>query len=196
MSEIWIFRERRSGSTALSDYLSLKFNRKNIYISDFEKLKILYWQDKIVTTHNFGLLENLHKYANPVILRCSRKNKLEQFISDFISDSEQNYNLYKDGSTNLDWLINAKPRKITRQHFEIWENRMLNMNYMWQQHSNQFKNYTIYYEDMFKPIDILGFNNCKILEESTTLKLPEYKTKIILNYEEVCDWFNNSSFMK
>ena len=74
MSEIWIFRERRSGSTALSDYLSLKLNRKNIYISNFEKLKI--WQkamDVAVEVYKVSLLLPIDEKFNLIhqIKKCA-----------------------------------------------------------------------------------------------------------------------------
>jgi len=197
MSSIWIFRERRSGSTAFIDYLSLRLNRKNIFVSNEERLKNVNLKNKIITTHNFELLENMERYDDPVIIKVTRRNAFEQFLSDFVAytinnnkvDKDLVYNYYKN-QTNDEKIFDIKPRLVPKQFFDTWKNRYIHNNHLWTVHSSKFKNDTIYYEDMFNNIDIsiLNLTDCNILKDSTTIKLPEYKKRLILNYEEVKVW--------
>ena len=212
---IWLFRETRSGGTWLASYLSSKLNRTPIFLEEglptnlslFEKIKRIGERtqidsdyNSILHTHIYELIKMLDRYDNPIVLRCSRKNKFDQFLS-WCSVKHSDYSFY-NLQKNLDTTQNnlyqnfiSKQIQVTRQDYIQWQSYELNRIDKFWKLANSFENYTIYYEDMVKGtagIPCLNLYNIKMNDEGLILKLPDsYKKDKIINYNEVREWFNN-----
>ena len=86
---IWVFREHRSGSTWFIKKIAYLLKRPDNFLEMPEKLFLARKQTnqdskEILNTHNFVALKSLKNYTNPIVIRVSRKNKTEQFISEYI----------------------------------------------------------------------------------------------------------------
>lgn len=215
---IWLFRETRSGSTWLTSYLCEKLNKKSIFIEEdlpnllplAEKIKraenreqINADYDSIIHTHIYELTRILHKYDNPIVLRCSRKNKFEQFLS-WCAIKYSNYKFYNlqknqgmDQTNLYDEFINKKI-VVTKQDYNIWKNYELDrINKCWRL-ADPYDSHIIFYEDLLEGtanIPTLNLYNIKINDDGLILKLPEsYKERMIINYNEVKKWFKNDQY--
>ena len=82
---VWIFREHRSGSTAFAESVAKHLNRTHLFVSLHQRDEVLAIsnpQDYVFSTHVFNFLEIMKSYSDEIVLiRCTRKNKVEQWIS-------------------------------------------------------------------------------------------------------------------
>lgn len=203
---IWIFRERRSGGTWFTLKLCHTLDRENFFIDDkiptncsyFEKEKIFlarHQQDgdekKILNTHFFYGLPSIANYTNPILLRISRKDKTEQFLSEVIASRYNRlkslYNLHD--LNNLHKFKSIEPHKLDETLvFDFIEQSKTNEK-LWYNYSKNFNNETIYYEDLITKFSskILPIENWSMAnnENNLTYKLPYEKEKIFLNYKRI-----------
>jgi hypothetical protein len=212
---IWLFRETRSGSTWLVDYMCLKLNKKSVFLekdlpenlqlsdkvkklNDRVQLETDY--NSILHTHVYELSTILGKYDNPIVIRCSRKNKFEQFLSwcSIKYSNYQFYNLQKNQNIFDKKLYNkfiSKKILVTKHDYSEWLSYEIDrINKFWDL-SKPFENHVVYYEDMLDgtaSIPQLNLYNIKMDDNLSIIRLPEtYKKDMIINYNEVKEWFTN-----
>ena len=194
--QVWMFREPRSGSTGLTQALADKLNKTFLFIEN--KNQIVYDSSVLLNTHNFNLLDQIKEEHNPILLRCTRKDKFEQFLSLNMLHLTRFTNIYthQDGETER---INKFNKFVKENNKEITKTEMLkflvlkkNENLLWNQIASKFENHVFYYEDSAFPVDIpvLGMYNINIELEKYTEKIPEYKKDFYTNYDMVKQWMN------
>jgi hypothetical protein len=218
MSAIWIFREPRSGSTWFSNYVVTTMNRTHCFIDrssvGFAQytdnlefaiepfLNTVYKYDPnntVFTTHFFSALATMDRFDDPIVIRCARKNKTEQFMSHCLAQSTryQFTNITTDEHQEknkqlFDW-ITQNPMLIPKKDLVEYMRISARNDDLWNRHASKFRNFTVYYEDLCETgVDIppLNLYNCKI-EEGLTQKLPEYKSRVFLNYDMIQRWAND-----
>jgi hypothetical protein len=200
--DIWIFREPRSGSTGVAQFLSKKLNRAFCFVDFMQSSTVddkIYWNNQpstecLLNTHEFSYLNDLTKYSDPVILRCTRKNRFEQFLSEvaIFKMNSSFRNIEKDGSTDIEPFLQFTKTKIT-----ISPNQVNNFiikkqkeNLLWGKTASLYESHTLYYEDLTGIVDIPPLNLYNIKIESQTERLPDYKKNVFTNYEQVKHWFS------
>ena len=190
--QVWMFREPRSGSTGLTQALAAKLNKTFLFIE--HKSQIVDDSSVLLNTHNFKLLHELKKENNPILLRCTRKNKFEQFLSLKMLWLTNFTNIYQNGETEK---INKFNKFIKENNKEITKGEVLkflvskkNENLLWNQLACNFETHVFYYEDLANVIDIpvLGMYNIDMDLEKYTKKIPEYKKDFYTNYDMVKQW--------
>ena len=196
--QIWIFREPRSGSTGLTKSLARLLSKEFLFVESKEELVY----DTIVmnNTHNFDLLYQVKAEHNPILLRCTRKNRLEQFLSArtlaLTRTHMDLFNIQDDTKAEDLDKFNKFIKENTETVSEIdvfkFAERKKNEGLVWKQVSSKFDNHTFYYEDLTDPIDIpiLGLYNIDINLNNHTRKLPDYKKDFYTNYDEVKRWMD------
>ena len=191
---LWLFREPRTGSTWLDIKLSKILNRERNFLGKplkGEGLKFFLdrsQQDtdhnKILSTHYFEALKSLKNYNNPTIIRTLRKNKLEQFLSQYLGlYTEIRYNKSLEENMSIGPIIVPKWKAI--EFIELRKKNEL----LWDNYSNHYNNETVYYEDLLKgysfkhlPIPTIGMN---LDTEDLPKKIPYNKKEIVLNYDQL-----------
>ena len=204
MSVIWIFREMRSGSTAFAETLAERLNRPYCSVVDTsDELHPLIDDETIIfSTHSFNILAQMVSYNNPILIRCTRRNLIEQCLSHLIStkinnqlpDNMRFWNDRRDENRieNRNKFYNFDPFLVTKK--EVFD--YLNINQSWKKnwnlYSQGYRNYTVYYEDLCeKGINIpeLELYNFSITEGATTKQLQSsYKERVLLNHMMIRNW--------
>lgn len=216
---IWLFREPRSGSTWLTKELSFRLKRKpeflvskdERFIQGPERSAFVFeYFDKIVPkdddnkklfhTHAFDGLKIINRYVNPILLRCIRRNKTDQFCSRFVVKNFTNiYNINTDQEYKQLPKIESitipisKINSITKpvSNIEHYIRGHIQKEQQWNQYSSPYENETIYYEDLLEDNTLklfdIGMNtiNEKNASIGHTIKLPYDYKKIIVNYDEI-----------
>jgi len=149
----------------------------------------------LLNTHMFEKLKELDRYNNPFVFRCTRKNKCEQFLSEVavyhIGNSFRN--IEKDVPTQdieSFYDFTKKRIKINLTSVVKFMHRKEHEDYLWNEYSIPYENYTLYYEDMSFPFDIPALNLYNVTIEHRTEKLPDYKRDVFTNYDQVVEWFS------
>lgn len=218
MSTIWIIREPRSGSTCFTEHVATRLGFNHCFLDSMvtgalaqrypelgfnptaaiSKINKFSQNNTVFSTHFFNMLQIIDRFEDPIVIRCTRRNTLEQFLS---------YCLIK--STNYKFTsINPTERKTNQEQFDkLLDSHLLIpkkdvTEYMlaksrdeaiWNEFAPKFKNFTVYYEDLCEngvDIPLLNMYNCKIDENGYTQKLPDYKTKVFLNYDMIQKWIS------
>ena len=207
MSNIWIFREPRSGSTAFVNQITTCLNKKHFFVNHKNFSTIDINSDTIYSTHDFDLLESFGKFQEkPILIRCTRKDKIEHCLSNLlikyihsqIYDKDRIWNTTRDNSniTNMNIFSEAKPTIFTKNKVLEYLRFKQSMENYWNSYSCDYENTTVFYEDLCTTgvdIPVLGIKSLHILnDDSITVKLPEYKTKLCLNYALVKRWINEN----
>jgi len=203
MRDIWMFREPRSGSTSVTKYLANILNRDFCFVDNLVAETVNgepVWNELpnhklLLNTHLFEKLEELDRYNNPFVFRCTRKNKCEQFLSEVaVHHIGNNFrNVEKDGPTqDIESFYNfTKQRiKIDLKNVIKFMRRKENEDYLWNEYASLYENYTLYYEDMSVPFDVPALNLYNVTIEHRTEKLPDYKREVFTNYDQVVEWFS------
>ena len=217
MSAIWIFREPRSGSTWFSNHVTTSLRRTHCFL-DRNRLgfsmehELSFSQENfrntinqhdidntVFTTHFFSALTLMNEFDNPILIRCARKDKAEQFMSHMLVKyspthftnitNDENLNKTKESFQELSKIETVVPKKEVDDYMRM----VSSWNTLWDQYASTHQNYTIYYEDLCNfGIDIpeIGLYNCKIDSSGLTSQLPDYKTKVFLNYDMIQKWIN------
>jgi hypothetical protein len=217
---IWVFREPRSGSTLITNHLANCFQRFFYFIEGDEQhlfgLKDLEIDAKqrllsttlsgtfkpneqdckfLYNTHFFELTKSMKNYENPLLIRCKRKNTVEQFLSSLACSKNHLAfrNLYStDGekSWNRKLFEKVLDQQITIQKEDYigFLNHKLSGDRLWDEHATPYENYTVYYEDLATGIEIpeLKLSGKPFID--STIKIPDYKEKIFTNIEDVYVW--------
>ena len=198
---IWFFRERRSGGTPLTFILPGLLNRQPLFIDDNSDFEPYHDPSIFYNTHDFELLHKV-QHLNPILFRCTRKNKTEQMLSeraafrmDVDSNDEQFFNFSHNVEEELTNFIKFTHNKIRigEQSVRNFAERKKRLDQLWDSVSSKFENHTFYYEDVSDTIDIpiLNLYNVEINRDKFTKKLPNYKRKVYTNYDQVEQWMNN-----
>lgn len=204
--DIWIYRDPRSGSTGFSKYMSSVLNRR-FYCADYHTHTIddngsVLWRgtpsvELMLNTHYTSTLENLPLYKNPFIFRCLRKNLCEQFLSlqlmGHVGSGFHNFEKFTDSPNTAGFYNFIETTKLTVSMLEVYHflkfKKQEHTN--WKKYTSGYETYTIFYEDINTPFDIPSLNLYNVNVDSHTEKLPDYKRKVFLNYDEVNQWINS-----
>lgn len=213
---IWLFRQPRTGGTWITTVMAKKLNKKIVYPFPLSNEDFLITEEQvnpnnILATHNFRHgLPKLKNFKNQIIIRTSRKNKIDMLISESLSDTMSEIskkkirpNIWnKDMMDNyLNTLPSIKPYTIERAVLDKFINGQIFHNRLWNEYSSEYESEVIYYEDVVSswtssilPIT-LSMTNDTNEEYDTPFKLPYEKKELILNYDELDkilkDKFNN-----
>ena len=158
--------------------------------------------DCLFSTHNFSYLADMNCYEDPLLIRCTRRNRVDQYLSELmilwmgetvhkhLSGSERVYNIHPDTPhTFTDEFGLVEPTVITKNQLLNVHRMYMNSQRLWEEHSGAYRNITLYYEDLCEGVDIpeLGLTNC-ILSDTRVVKLPDYKQRVFLNYDMIIKW--------
>lgn len=196
--QIWIFREPRSGSTGLTKALAQLLSKKFLFVTSKEQ--IMYDPKILNNTHVFNLLHHVKTEHNPILLRCVRKNRTEQFLSaKTLSLTRTHIKMWnienhtkQEDLDKFNKFIKENTETITEMEVFKFAESKKNESLLWDQVSSKFDNHTFYYEDLTNPIDIpiLGLYNIDINLNNHTRKLPDYKKDFYTNYDDVSRWMD------
>jgi len=199
---IWVFREERSGSTAFLNLLVKRLRLPVYHVSSDEALPVI--QDKaIFTTHDFPLLKDLSIHDEPVLIRCTRKNKAEQYLSDLmrwwmgetvdkaLNMYDREYTLREEGYAELiERFEKVEPTVITKSRLAWIHKKYADKRHFWNTYANNYPNCTVYYEDLCEGIDLpmFGLTDFKLTNDLVVKKLPDYKRRVFLNHDMLVKW--------
>ena len=171
------------------------------YLEESGKLLTFKSEDylnSVMSTHQFSLLEQMKHYSNPILIRTTRNNITEQFISHWIaSRTHWSYsNLHGDSGKDKESfakafnLIVGTGNIIRKQNVERFVKSSKKMKLYWDTYASSYDNCTITYEDMVKGFDIplLGLSGLQMQKTANIAPLLYDKRKIVLNYDQVDSW--------
>ena len=220
MSVIWIFREPRTGGTWFSDHVAKNLGFTQCFIdgtragppppnselgfdseSFFKEVHKFPLESTVFNTHFFTALLLMDRFENPILIRCARRNKTEQFMSHWLTkmtdyrftniipgdDSHQR-------SVELFEKVTQQPTVVPKKDVETYMRVRLRNEMLWDQYATKYQNFTVYYEDLCEngvDIPFINLYNCKITSEGLTEKLPEYKSKVFLNRDMIQKWIED-----
>lgn len=204
MRTIWIYREMRSGSTALSQEIATRLQRKHILVNSDNKLNFLLRlpnpQDFVFSTHDFSILERMQEYSTkPMLIRSTRRNKTEQILSYIflkwknksLPPDKQFQNITDPDQDTTKIFSGMSPRNIS--HTEVL-NALYHYNnnrILWNNYAPNFFNRVVHYEDLCSPgvsMPEINIDSIRVDDSSVTKKIPPYKEKLFLNISEIEGW--------
>jgi hypothetical protein len=205
---VWIFREQRSGSTALTGLIANRLNRIDKFVrypEDIDLVKsIPNPEDYVFSTHFYNFIEMMDSYDKPVMLiRCARKDKIERCISYLIAkykskqivNNTSPWNIIRNEgmSKHENFMNNIKPTVFSKKEIYNYLQYCTEMNQYWQNHAEPYQHCTVFYEDLCTDtgvdLPMLGLTSLSLnSEDSTTIKMPSYKEQICINYDMVSRW--------
>jgi hypothetical protein len=124
------------------------------------------------------------------VLRVTRKNKVEQFLSRVIATKYNHnrvWNVITEQERNNLPIIQKTVVSINevREYIRLTKRNES----LWNEYSSIYRNETIYYEDLLENFNskILPVSNLsmKIEEEGLPLKMPYNKKDIFINYDQI-----------
>lgn len=197
---IWLLREPRSGSTWFSRKLGVFLNRPDKWFDnrDQQEMENFFVSRKqqdtdcniVFDTHYFCALKGLKNYTDPIVLRVTRKNKVEQFLSKVIAtkyNHNQVFNILSEEERNN--LPKIEKTVVPMSEVREFIRKSKQNDSLWKEYSPQYRSETIYYEDLLNGFSskIFPITNwsMQIEEEGMPLKLPYNKKDIFVNYEQV-----------
>lgn len=190
--KIWVFREARSGSLAFTNWLSRAIDKPMHSVESVDD--IVNDNSLLFHTHKFQILRELNEEENPIIFRCSRRDKAEQLLSQLA--------YYHTGLLNIH-------DNTTKEELEHFNNVTLNqeetvtvyqvLNFLqdlqeiddlWNEYAHKFINQVVYYEDGADKIDLPGLGlydfHYGYGDDQWIRKLPDnYKQSFYTNYDHV-----------
>ena len=208
---VWIFREHRSGSTWLAKTIADILGREHIFFDtgEFTRLtgegQIQYFIDRqvepednnrVFSTHTFKALESLGKYNNPLVIRCTRRDVTEQFLSYWTCQATG----FAFKHNHVDPMLNVGKKvfeKFQQERFmlnkqDLYRYIMLKQRYVynWNEYAKNHQTYTVYYEDLFDGVKIEGIDALLKfdIQNDYMSKLPDYKQDVFVNYEQINEW--------
>ena len=197
--QVWIFREPRTGSSAFTESIRKLLGRGSIFVESPDQ--IIYDSSVVVSMHIFDFLKFLKREDKPIVLRCSRKNRLQQFLSlramlatNFsnirINNPESGLCYNTDEVLNFESFIKKNKITISYEDFSKFRSDSIRTNLSWNYIASNFDHQVFYYENLNKIIDIpiLNMYNINIEAEKYTKKLPDYKEELFTNISEVKKW--------
>lgn len=199
---VWVFREMRSGGTgfasALSGFLAKKFHFVEETLDD-----AIFSSSVLNNTHNFSLIPEVVKKVNPLLIRCTRRNKVEQFLSKEaillsaeIMPEKALINIQphttEEQLDGFNELVEKHQKVIPEAEVIGFASKCLKRDRIWAEHASLAENETVYYEDLLHPIDIalVDLYKVRLLNGpiTATKKMPNYKHKLFPNYDQVTEW--------
>lgn len=208
---IWLFKEQRSGSSVFAEKICHLLQLNYVFVeNDYQNLsrpnrvsKILARtesesdKNSLLHTHLFEGIVNLYKYTNPIVFRCSRRNKFDQFLSWLAVKSSgwKFFHLSQGDVFNQNKIFDSLlERKIQVQRSDFNEfMHIQSINDRFWNFATKYPNQIVYYEDMVAgniDIPLLNLYNIKF-DSNVFIKNPEsYKKNMFINYEEVKVWFD------
>lgn len=200
---VWIFREARTGGTVCSAAIARYLGMHHVFIENINESYPYTWG--INTTHQFDLLPEVISRFDPIMIRISRKDKVEQFLSKFammyytskIPDTKFiSYQADTNSSEVYSFIALVEQDTVDVEESNVihFANECLENDRLWNKHSPSTVNQTIYYEDLSGLIDlpVLGLNQVSLFTNNPVevKKLPEYKKQLFSNYDQVSKWMN------
>jgi hypothetical protein len=206
---VWIFREQRSGSTAFTSLIADRLNRIDRFVGrypdDIETIKnISDPENYVFSSHSYDFIEIMNSFSKPVVLiRCARRDKIERCISWLIARYKTkkinpeatvwNITRHSDLSAYKNFVTNSEPTTFTKKEVYNYLQYHAEMNQYWENNATLHQNCTVFYEDLCTDagvdLPMLGLTSVSIAtEESSTIKLPDYKKQLCLNYDMVARW--------
>jgi len=181
MKTIYFIREPRSGGTFLESYI--RTLKRDEY--------------QYETTHNMTYIKSVPKNSNSIVIRTTRKNFTEHFLSAMaiqtIGSAAQkftNFTYEKPYDPIFDKIKNSRIQ-IKKNQVIDWVEGQRDVELLFNDHTKNLNYQIVYYEDMFKPFDIpiLDLYNIDFsLSRQYTYKLPDYKREVFTNYDQVQQW--------
>ncbi len=205
MSDIWIFREPRVGGTGFVELISNHLSRIPQFVGK-DDLNLVHpisnSKSLVFNAHDFTNLKYVYLYEDPFIIRLYRKDKVEQILSHLVAawyvasfPKDGRWNLRPDNMNQetIDNLGKLKPTIIPKAQVQDLFDTYTYSENTWKSYSSLYPSREICYEDICLGVDIpeIGVYNVKIDETSTTLKLPNLKRHVILNYDMVVKWIKD-----
>lgn len=211
---VWLFKEQRSGSSWLCNHICNVTKLNYVFVEGeyqqlgrHERIKTILSRERqdsdigsLLHTHLFEGLLTLKKYDNPLVIRCSRRNRFEQFLSWYTvkSSNWKFFHLMKNESTNVGErevfsdLLKSKIVVPKSEYIEFMDRVVHTSDRYWELAKN-YDNQTIFYEDMLVggfDIPMLDMHDIH-MDQDVFLKNPDsYKKEIFINYDEVKEWFD------
>lgn len=156
----------------------------------------------VITTHQFCALNYISNYSNPIIIRNSRKNITEQFLSEILVKClKQSQVITQD---DIAKYANINPIVIDEQEVIDWINIKKYQDKIWNDVSTSYENETVYYEDLLEcweskifPVKLSMNIDSSYYPKTnsknrTTYKIPIDKKEIVVNYEQIDSIIKNS----
>lgn len=199
---VWLFREPRSGSTSSAGVIARKLNRKLFWIDSlpeyYRKIPIFSQKENdhefIFDTHFFPGLTSMKNYTDPILIRISRRDVVEQCLS-FLACELMDWKFFNmthslSDSRNIFEEFTKTKVELKKDRVDFFARHRMKQNKYWDEVGTNYEHQVIYYEDMDKPVDIpiLGLYNLNMLTE--TIKLPDYKKDVFTNYDQVKEWLS------
>jgi len=197
LDRVFVYRDFRCGGAAFTSSLAKMLDKKFAFFTyideTFDDTTMLF------NTHEFDTLEEAINRYDPVLIRCERKNKVEQFFSlrtAFYLDNPDLLNITED--TKVESLEQfdrfAKSKVIVSKDtvIDFVEERKV-IDELWNRFTKDRETQTVYYEDIVKntvDIPLLNLYNVKLELNEHTKKFPDYKRAVYVNYNEVNEWIN------
>ncbi len=218
MSTIWIIREPRSGSTWFTEQVAKHLGFDHCFLDSItgglgiqsdpnlgfdssavlSKINRFSGTKTIYSTHFFNVLQIIDRYDDPIVIRCARRNTLDQFLSYYLIKTANHR--FTNINSNRQQATQEQFDKLVESRFLIPKKDLIDYVFakrrdeeIWNEFAPKFKNFTVYYEDLCEngvDIPLLNMYNCKIDENGYTQKLPDYKTKVFLNYDMIQKWIS------
>jgi hypothetical protein len=208
MSVVWIFKDPRSGSTAFTNLVSNRLNRIEKFLGghtkDIELIKhILNPEDYVFCTHSYDFIEIMNLFDKPPILvRCTRQDKLESCLSFLIATYKTKRIRHEDFSWNImrsdvsahnNFIDGIEPTIFTKKEVYSYLQYQTKINQYWENKVSLYQNCTVFYEDLCTDIGVdlpaLGLTSLSIATtDSVTIKIPDYKKQVCLNYDMISNW--------
>lgn len=204
---IWLFREPRSGSDWLTRSLSNALKRQVYFINkntvpypknvtSSKRTEQIYFENRkqelndhtlLLNTHCFNALESLDNYANPIVIRSSRRNRTEQFISQYLAWQTSNFNVFSQDAIAA--LPKFEPFTIPEDDLYHFIKIKKSTNNLWKDYASKYENEIVYYEDLLLGWESKIFNlKLRMTNDSDDYfpkKLPYNKKEFIINYDQI-----------
>lgn len=196
---IWVFREPRSGGTWFTEQICLLLNKENYFLDStmesksYDEREIIILNRKqepedinrVLNTHHFFALKSIYNYHNPIIIKVTRKNKVEQFLSECTIKYTHMFNITK--KQQLLTLPKLEKTIVPVKDVLDFVKRSQQQQEIWDYYSTKFLSEVIYYEDLLEGYDssVLSLNNLCMKNSDITYKIPYDKRNLYLNYDKV-----------
>ena len=195
---IWVFREMRSGGTWLCNFLAKALEKRHIFLEHHSQLALNMKASPLhskylFSTHKLEYMKPVINYHNPLIIRCARKDKFEQMLSEFFFavTNRAVSNIYSEtDKIRFDNISKIQSIKVSKNDVHNWIDRNVSDENQWKEFSKNLTVHAVYYEDFIEGTTIDGIDLLLKFDESITEKLPNYKESVFVNYDEIKEWFN------
>ena len=200
---IWIYREMRSGSTWLAEFLSKQLNRKHIFLDHYPELVTNLVPNKEHTSYIFSshVIKNLQPvklYDDAILIRTARRNLFEQMLSLVFFRTYKNLtkvaaNIWNDEDRiSFEKVTQNKYCTLSEQNVISWLEQKRELDNQWLAFAKDYPSQTLYYEDFEEGVLLSNTDILIKLDSSGTQKLPDYKRNVFSNYDQIEYWFEQN----